>query len=226
MKRTSIIQKITRASIGLVAAGMLAGPAVSAATPMQPVQLNSAVTPLDMSHVGVQPPPPDDRHDRRERYERRGDMRFLELINVARARPELYPPHGEAQGAARTACATPLQYSPDLRRTARAHNHYLASRPIEWVNTPPNMHKNPNGKLAGDAGEPMDLAGYKSHRAEIVATGFPTSEAALQFWMQDDAPSRWGHRNNILNCAIKDAGPSRFNGGPGNQYYTVDMGTR
>ena len=124
------------------------------------------------------------------------------------------------------ACPTPLARSGALNGVARAHNEYLASQPIDVVNTFPNMHKDPNGKLVWDAGQPMHRAGYNSHRAEIVATGFATASEAVQFWMQDDERFGWGHRNQILNCANRDAGVSHHVGGPGGHYYTVDMGTR
>jgi uncharacterized protein YkwD len=47
----------------------------------------------------------------------------------------------------------------------------------------------------------------------------------VQFWMQDDAPSNWGHRNLILDCGLTDAGAAHLAGGPLNHYWTVDMGT-
>jgi hypothetical protein len=217
----NIVRNIARVSLGtFAAAGLLFGPAISAgaASPDQPVQPDSAVTPLDTSDVGAQ--------NAKQRRELHLDKGFLNRINVARAHPELYPPHGNARGAVMTPCATPLQFSSALRHTARPHNNYLVTRPIEWVNKYPNMHRNPNGNLAWEPGEPIDQAGYHSRRAEIVATGQPTSEAALQYWMQDDAASGWGHRNLILDCTIKEAGPGRLHGGPGNHYWTVDMGTR
>jgi hypothetical protein len=152
------------------------------------------------------------------------EAELLRLINDARAHPEKYPPHGNSAGAAMVACGAGFQYSKKLADIARAHNNYLASQPINWVNTYPNMHKGPNGKLVWEPGEPMDQAGYHSYRSEIVATGFPTAADAVRFWMQDDAPSQWGHRNLILNCTIREAGPAHLQGGPGNHYWTVDMG--
>lgn len=151
---------------------------------------------------------------------------LLQLVNDARTHPENYPAHGTTQGATMDACATPFQDSPSLSGTAGQHNAYLASQPIDWVNTYPNMHQGPDGKLAWDAGGPIDQAGYHSYRAQIVATGFSTAADAVRFWMQDDAPSGWGHRNLILNCTIREAGAAHFQGGPGSHYWTVDMGTR
>ena len=68
------------------------------------------------------------------------------------------------------------------------------------------------------------MAGYRSGRWEIVTAGFPTAAAAVQFWMQNDAPSMWGHRNIILNCAIREAGSAHLAGGPFGHYWTVDLG--
>jgi hypothetical protein len=111
-----------------------------------------------------------------------------------------------------------------LINNARTHpEKYLASQSIAWVNTFPNMHKGSDGKLAWDNGGPISRAGYNSRRPEIVATGFSTAADAIRFWMQDDAPSRWWHRNLVLNCAIQEAGADHLQGCP---YWTVDMGTR
>ena len=154
------------------------------------------------------------------------EAELLRLINDARAHPANYPPHGNTQGAHMNTCANPAPNSSGLRQTAGDHNAYLASQPINWVNTFPNMHKDPNGHLVWDSGEPMDKAGYHSYRAENVATGFPTPADVMRFWMQDDEPSAWGHRNLILNCAVQEAGTGHLQGGPGNHYWTLDMGTR
>ena len=161
----------------------------------------------------------------------RGGMRaeeseLLRLLNDARAHPEKYPPNGNPAGATMVSCGPPFKYSKELLAIALAHNRYLASQPIDWVNTYPNMHTGPNGKPVGAPGEPMDQAGYRSYRAEIVATGFPTPIDVIRFWMQDDERFQWGHRNLILNCTIHEAGPGYTQGGPGNHYWTVDMGTR
>ncbi|MFD8828694.1 CAP domain-containing protein [Streptomyces sp. NPDC059605] len=147
------------------------------------------------------------------------------LINDARTHPNKYPPNGDATLAKMTACSSVFQSSKWLTGTAQAHNSYLASQPIDWVNTYPNMHKNPDGALVGDAGEAIDMAGYHSSRAEIVATGFPTAADAVEFWMQNDAPFQWAHRNLILECGLTQAGAAHLQGGPGGHYWTVDMGT-
>lgn len=155
-----------------------------------------------------------------------GDSELIGLINDARVHPEKYPPHGNTAGATMAACPSPFRESSVLAGIASTHNGYLATQPIAVVNTFPNMHKNADGKLAWDAGEPMDTAGYHSFRAEIVATGFPTAADALRFWMQDDAPSQWGHRNLILNCTIQEAGGAHLAGDSGGHYWTVDMRDR
>ncbi|MDT0344553.1 CAP domain-containing protein [Streptomyces litchfieldiae] len=154
------------------------------------------------------------------------DQELFDVISDARAHPEKYPPNGNASGAAMSPCANAFQLSPRLRDVARDHNTFLASRPIEWVNSDVNMHRGPSGKLVWEDGEPMSQAGYNTFRAEIVATGFPTAEAAVRFWMQDDAPWSWGHRNLILNCSVQEAGTGHHQGGSGGHYWTVDMGTR
>jgi uncharacterized protein YkwD len=43
--------------------------------------------------------------------------------------------------------------------------------------------------------------------------------------MQDDGDQAWGHRNNILDCNLSDAGAAHLAGGPWGNYWTVDMGT-
>lgn len=156
------------------------------------------------------------------------EKQLFDLINDARAHPEKYPPHGNAQGAAMNSCPNLFKYSSQLRSIARAHNNFLKDQPIDWVNTYPNMHRGayPNGKLVAEAGEPMDRAGYHSWRGENVATGFPTPADVIRFWMQDDELSKWGHRNLILNCAYQEAGVGHYQGGPGNHYWTLDVGTK
>jgi hypothetical protein len=210
MISTKFARKAARGSVGaLVAAGLLFGPTITsaAAATAQPAQAVSKGGPTD-------------------EHSRTPSKRFLALINDARQHPEKYPPHGNTAGATMTACPSPLKHSIALQNTSAAHNGYLASQPLSWVNTDSNVHKDPNGMWVWDSGEPMEKAGYHSWRAEIVAYGFPTTADALRFWMQDDAPSNWGHRNYILNCTIQEAGPAIHNGGPGSHYYTVDMGTK
>lgn len=103
---------------------------------------------------------------------------------------------------------------------------YLKDQPKDWVNSGVNMHRAPSGKLAWESGEPMDQAGYHTWRAENVAVGFPTPQAAVQFWMQDDAPFGWGHRNAILRPETLEAGLEHYEGGPWGHYWTLDMGTK
>jgi hypothetical protein len=154
------------------------------------------------------------------------EKNLFDLVNDARTHPEKYPPNGSTQGAAMNPCSGPFQYSVQLRDIAREHNRFLASKPIDWVNTYPNMHTGPNGKLVWDAGEPMDRAGYHSFRSENVATGFATPAEVMRFWMQDDERFGWGHRNLILNCNAREAGIGHYQGGPGSHYWTLDVGTR
>ncbi|WP_410479397.1 CAP domain-containing protein [Pseudonocardia sp. H11422] len=90
----------------------------------------------------------------------------------------------------------------------------------------PEHAQGPNGKLVWDDGEPMDQAGDHSSRSEIVATGFPTVQEALEFWMQNDEKYGWEHRNHVLDCTTQDAGAAHLHGGSGNHYWTVDLGNR
>jgi uncharacterized protein YkwD len=153
------------------------------------------------------------------------DAALLSLINDARVHPEKYPPHGAPGVAKMTGCATPFTNSSALAGTASAHNNFIATMSKDVVNVYPNMHKTAGGGLAGDAGGPIEQVGYHTQRGQIVADGFGTEAAAVQFWMQDDAPSNWGHRNLILDCGLTDAGAAHLAGGPLNHYWTVDMGT-
>ena len=152
------------------------------------------------------------------------DATLMALVNDARLHPEKYPPNGNTAGAKMTGCPNPLQDSGALAGAAQTHNNFLAQQPIAWLSIYPNMHKNADGKLSGDQGGIIEMAGYRSGRWEIVAAGFPTAAAAVQFWMQNDAPSMWGHRNIILNCAIREAGSAHLAGGPFGHYWTVDLG--
>jgi len=71
---------------------------------------------------------------------------------------------------------------------------------------------------------PIAQAGYNSWRAEIVAIGQGSEAEAVQFWMQDDAAFGWDHRNAILRSETTDAGAAHLAGGPGGNYWTVDLG--
>jgi hypothetical protein len=152
------------------------------------------------------------------------DAALLAAVNDARVNPGKYPPHGNTAGASMTACPGPFAESGALENTAATHNSYIATLGKDVVNVYPNMHKTGNGsQLAFDQGGPITQAGYNG-TGEIVADGFPTEAAAVQFWMQDDGPSNWAHRNLILNCSLTDAGGAHFAGGPLGHYWTVDMG--
>jgi len=152
------------------------------------------------------------------------DPALLAAVNDARLHPDKYPPHGNASGASTKACPKAFADSGALDNTAAAHNGFIATMDKNTVNQYPNMHKTASGGLATDQGGPITQAGYSS-TGEIVADGFTSEAAALQFWMQDDAPSNWGHRNLILNCGLTDAGAAHFAGGPWGHYWTVDMGS-
>lgn len=153
------------------------------------------------------------------------DGALLAAVNDARLHPEKYPPNGDAAGAVMAACSKPFNHSGALDNTAATHNSFIATMSADVVNVYPNMHKTASGGLAWDVpGGPIAKAGYNT-TGQIVADGFPTEAAAVQFWMQDDAPSQWGHRNKILDCNLTDAGAASFSGGPLGHYWTVDMGS-
>ena len=151
------------------------------------------------------------------------DPALLSAINDARLHPEKYPPNGNTAGAAMNACPTGFSNSAALTGTAVAHNNFLASMPVNQANADP--HVTPAGGHQWDDGGPIAQAGYNTQRAQIVAIGQGSAAGALQFWMQNDEAFAWGHRNLILNCAITQAGASHLAGGPGGNYWTVDMGT-
>lgn len=78
--------------------------------------------------------------------------------------------------------------------------------------------------------------GYSySWLAENIAAGYPTPQAVVAGWMQSD-----GHKQNILNCELRETGVGLFYeaddqnnvrddygnlGGPYNYYWTQDFGT-
>jgi hypothetical protein len=153
------------------------------------------------------------------------DPALLAAVNDARAHPEKYPPNGDAnagEGAKMTACDNPLANSASLGTAAATHNQFIAGPGAGG-----DPHQNANGKQSWADGGPIQAAGYNSGRAEIVAIGQGSPNEALVFWMQNDATASppWGHRNNILNCDLQQAGAAHLSGGPGGNYWTVDFGT-
>jgi hypothetical protein len=191
------------------------GPAPPAVTPPGPPPL-AAIQPVATQPAAT---PPAELSDATSQIEA--------LVNDARTHPELYPPRGDATGAAMAPCAGPFLSSQALADTAASHNDFLASQSVEWVTTRPHMHAStPDGmQMSTDVGAPIDQAGFHSLRAQIVAMGYPTAAAVIQAWMQDDGgPLNWGHRNIILNCALSQAGAAHLQGGPGGHYWTVNMG--
>jgi hypothetical protein len=148
-----------------------------------------------------------------------GDSALLAAVNDARAHPEKFPPNGNAGGAKMEACDNPVANSAGLTSAAVAHNQFIAANPDA------NPHQNASGVLSWDDGGPIQLAGYNSQRAEIVATGQGSANAAIVDWMQNDGDQAWGHRNIILNCDLQQAGAAHGTGGKWGNYWTVDFGT-
>lgn len=161
------------------------------------------------------------------------DGALLAAVNDARVNPGKYPPHPkdpntgqswDTSGASTKACPSGFADSGALDNTASTHNGFIATMDKTTVNKYPNMHKTASGGLATDQGGPITQAGYRT-TGEIVADGFTSEAAAVQFWMQDDGgANNWGHRALILNCGLTDAGAAHFAGGPWGHYWTVDMG--
>ena len=137
-------------------------------------------------------------------------------------------PHGAISGAAVIAAAMALLAMPSapaasadaalmaVVNEARLHPEKYPRQQLRRTTA--------DGQLPGDQGGIIGMAGYRSGGWEIVAAGFPTAAAAVQYWMQNDESSQWGHRNIILNCAIREAGPAHLAGGPYGHYWTVDLG--
>jgi hypothetical protein len=162
------------------------------------------------------------------------DGALLSAVNDARLHPENYPPlDADKSKAVLTACTNALGDSGALDNVASTHNQYLAGKPGQMVNTFPNMHRNPppDGVISWAPSQdppdsrqgPIQQAGYNM-RGEIVATGQGSEAEAVAYWMQHDAASNWGHRNNILNCGYTDAGAAHHTGGDLGNYWTVDLG--
>jgi hypothetical protein len=157
------------------------------------------------------------------------DSALLAAVNDARLHPEKYPPNGTTtQGASMTACKSPFNASSSLNGAASTHIGNISNVSDAVVTQGDNAHRNPppSGPLSWDNGSTIAQAGYNSQRAEIVAWGQPTEAAAVVDWMQNDAHSSWGHRNNILNCGYTDAGAAHLAGGVEGNYWVVDMGTK
>jgi hypothetical protein len=148
------------------------------------------------------------------------DPALLAAVNDARVRPDKYPPNGNTAGAKMDGCNNPVANSSSLASAAATHNQFIAGPGAGG-----NPHQNANGKLSWDDGGPIQAAGYNSARAEIVAMGQGSANAAVVDWMQNDADQGWQHRNIILDCDYQQAGAAHLSGGPNGNYWTVDFGT-
>lgn len=88
-------------------------------------------------------------------------------------------------------CA-PLTIDPKLAAAAQAHSQDMATN--DYFN-----HTCPAGSSTADR---VTIAGYAWSRvAENIAAGHASPETVVQEWMQSP-----GHRDNILNCALREIG--------------------
>ncbi|MFF1445032.1 CAP domain-containing protein [Streptomyces sp. NPDC058295] len=170
------------------------------------------------------------------------DLRHF--VTEARTHPENYPPIDYSEPAQPEPSTWPptfpimppgvpdFQLSARLTDTASAHAIFLKSQDKDWANADQNMHRGPDGNLVWDVGQPMWEAGYHAWRSENVAYEYADAEEVVRFWMQHDAPSKWGHRNSILyddwyaSDDIREAGFGYVEGGPWAHYWVLDMGRK
>jgi hypothetical protein len=182
------------------------------------------------------------------------EMSLFDLVNDARLHPENYPPDTSQPSPngtqpKMTACPKAFVESDTLRDAARQHNKFTATQTADWIlatdasgKSLDNMHRTPTAPggtpiLDWEFPNPpppeqgpgiIYLAGYHSDTAENWST-FPTPLEVVQNWMIDDASADWGHRNNILNCALVEAGVGHLNptnGTPFPDLWTLCMGTK
>jgi uncharacterized protein YkwD len=79
-------------------------------------------------------------------------------------------------------------------------------------------HQTQDGKSPFDR---MSAAGYTySLAAENIAAGQPTPAAVVQAWMKSP-----GHRDNIVNCGLREIGVGYATGGSYGMYWVQDFGT-
>jgi hypothetical protein len=168
----------------------------------------------------------------------KADAALLSAVNDARLHPEKYPPNGKTTvngvTAKMTACPKPLAESWALDTAAATHSRLISTVSQDSLTKDFGGHRNPppSGPVSWAPSQtpadsrvgPITQSGYDKKRGEIVAWGQTTAALAVQFWMQNDESSNWGHRNIILDCDYTDAGAAHFVGGPGGNYWTVDVG--
>ncbi len=105
----------------------------------------------------------------------------------------------------------------------RMDSHLLAAARLHSADMAQNnyfSHDSPDGR---DPGQRMTAAGYpiSGGWAENIALGYPTADAVMAGWL-----SSKGHRDNILNCALKSIGVGVARGADGRLYWTQDFGGR
>jgi hypothetical protein len=160
------------------------------------------------------------------------DSALLAAVNDARVHPEKYPPLAGANGKIApgfdTKACPPFNDSSGLSGSAATHIGNISNVTDAVLQQNSNAHRNPppNGLLSTDPGGTINQAGYHTLIGEIVAWGFSDPASAVVSWMQKDGDQQWGHRNNIMNCNMSDAGAASLGGGVEGHYWVVDMGTK
>ncbi|MFL4951842.1 CAP domain-containing protein [Streptomyces sp. MMS24-I31] len=111
----------------------------------------------------------------------------------------------------RSAGCQPLKPNAVLSKAAQRHSDDMRARHFF-------SHTNPDG--AGPA-ERITAAGYHwMSYAENIAFGQPDPASVMRTWMNST-----GHRDNILNCGLKDIGVG-VTSGQGGPWWTQDFGSR
>jgi uncharacterized protein YkwD len=109
----------------------------------------------------------------------------------------------------------PLTAVPELDRAAQAHTDDMAANNFM-------EHTGSDGSSITTRSERAGYVGWHN-LAENVAAGYPTAGAVVAGWMNSA-----GHRENILNCQLKDIGVGHT-ANPNTTYgtfWTQDFGAR
>ena len=195
MAAAHVIRRITRASVGVLAAGMLVGLAPSAAAaPAQPVVHAAGATPVALNPaagVSLAAPGGSDRRKERDK-ERRRDTAALRLVNEERAK---------------AGCA-PLRKVDKLQAAAERQSRDQANRDRAG-------HDGADGSTIASRLDPLGYRQNAENTAQQQGAG-----AAVNFWLE----SKGGHREHMLNCAFTETGLDSKKSGSGKIYWTQTFG--